>query len=430
MIEKMKSIVLTLLILLSLLQTYLLAYSQPDFHPVLQEEYLETELIGTQLTVDQLIYPKDIVLHLGDGNHHLLYPKLYFYEKVYETIQQRMFQGLQLVPYSHLPLSNWRATNPGIELRFQEAISLRVLENVLQLHVDPAYLDVRVETIWLTLTNEGEEVKTYFFTDQPTEVYEAVQADLKAEDVEQLVYMYEQLFTSYEQWNEQVYIPQEDMMIAALKVPTFSFTADQLQKSLFVDPGNSHKLLERDGTEIFTDGKRGLQMNHRNRWMSYTDPVPGISDVDIVEDLYSSVRFVNQHGGWNSDYLLETILSEDQNTFHFRAYIPSARSYISLPIVSDRDDPFGYIEIQLINGTVTRYERSLLNLSIEEAQPQSLVSMMSGERLKEALLAKYSRSNIADVYPVYRPQLDEGFIILKPVWAVRLTDGSTEILSD
>lgn len=428
MIEKLKSIALTLLIALSLIQTYMLAYSQPEFYPVMQEEYLETELIGTQQSIDNLIFPKDIVLHMGDGSHRLLYPKLQYYERIYDRIQQRSFDRIEEVPARELPRSDWRTNKTGIELRFGETIPLFLLQHVLQLHVDMADADVHIERIWITLTDQPGEVKTYFFTNQPTLVYEANQADLKTEDIEQLVMMYEGIFTPYERWHGQLYLPEKDVTYTELEVPYFQFTPDQLQQSLFVDPGNSHKILERDGTEIYTDGRRGLQINQRNRWMSYTDPVPGNRYFNLKEDLYAAVRFVNQHGGWNGEYLLEGLPDDEQMLLSFRAYLQSARNYVSLPILSQRNSPFGYIQVQLQNGTITHYERSLLNLNIEEGKPNRLVSLIGGESLKEALLEQYSRYSITSVYPAYRPQLNEGYMVLTPVWAVQLTDGTIEVL--
>ena len=429
MMEKLKTIVLTLLVALSLIQTYMLVYNQPDFYPVTQEEYLETELIGTQQSADNLIFPKDILLHMGDGTHRLLYPKLPYYERIFERIQQRVFEGIEVVPTGALSRSVWRVNKLGIELRISDAIPMPLLQHVLQLPAEAADDDVRIERIWITLTDEPNEVRTFLYTDQPTLIYEAARADLKSEDIEQFV-MYHGLFTSYERWHGQVYLPKRDLVYAELQVPYFQFTPDQLQQSLFVDPGNSHKILERDGTEIYTDGRRGLQIHQRNRWMSYTDPVPGNRYLNQMEDLFAAVRFINQHGGWNGAYALEGLPDDEQMMFSFRAYMQSARNYAALPLLSQRNAPFGYIQVQLQNGIITHYERSLLNLEIDHAQPVRLVSLIGGEHLKEALLSHYSRYSIADVYPAYRPQLLDGTMVLTPVWAVQLTDGSTEILPD
>ena len=86
------------------------------------------------------------------------------------------------------------------------------------------------------------------------------------------------------------------------------YTPEQLQKSLFVDPGTSRNLLDRDGTEIYTDGKRGLQIYHGRHWMSYSDPVaPVETNAASQESLLVAVEFINRHGGWDGDYLMSEI---------------------------------------------------------------------------------------------------------------------------
>lgn len=429
MIERLKTIALVLLVGSSLLQSYLLVYSKPDFDPATQNEYVETELIGTSLKIEQLIYPQDMVIHFGNDEHSVVYPHFYFYDRIMDEIQRHVFDGLKQLPPSQLPNTEWYRTQPGIELRFSDNLPLSLLDDVLQLQLGSTDPSLRIERIWITLTEQTDDVRIYFYTNQTSQVYEVIRSDLKVDDIEQLTVAQTGWLTPYERWFGQLYLPVRSLTFAQLFVPTFSFTPEQMQKSIFVDPGMSHNLLERDGTEIFTDGKKGLQINHRHRWLSYSDPGgPARRETGLKEDLLTAVQFVNQQGGWNGQYLLTEIPREKQPSFIFRAYVPAARHYVALPIISNVVRPFGYIQLQLQNGQVTNYERSLVNLNGDEIETGRLQQLEGGEDLKKVLSERHGRYSIASVFPAYFPQFTEDGMELRPVWAVELNDGTIELL--
>ncbi|UUZ82523.1 hypothetical protein LJK88_50750 [Paenibacillus sp. P26] len=88
MIERLKTAVLALLILLSLLQSYLLAYSYPKLEPVTPEKYVKTDLPGTQIPLEELLFPDQLVLHLGNQQHTVAYPNSKVYNDIVENIKR------------------------------------------------------------------------------------------------------------------------------------------------------------------------------------------------------------------------------------------------------------------------------------------------------------------------------------------------------
>lgn len=78
-----------------------------------------------------------------------------------------------------------------------------------------------------------------------------------------------------------------------------------MKQSLFVDPGITRYLKERDGSEIYTDSKRGFQLNRDLRWITYSDPVaPVESKSEVLENLLAGIKFINQHIGWDGKYMV------------------------------------------------------------------------------------------------------------------------------
>ena len=148
--------------------------------------------------------------------------------------------------------------------------------------------------------------------------------------------------------------------LKSLHLPSFMFTytqltADQLKQSLFVDPGITRYLKERDGSEIYTDSKRGFQLNRDQRWVDiYFDPVaPAASKTEVLEDLLAGIKFINQHIGWDGRYMVARTPEKqlmDNQTFMFRQY------YESLPIVTAQPEGFGTMKMQVQKGVISGFE--------------------------------------------------------------------------
>lgn len=434
MIERFKTLLLVVLVLTSLLQTYWLAYSQPEFDPISQSEYVETDWIGSQQEPEDFIFPYEMVLHKGEQKHTVLYPEFQFYKAIYDKIRQRTFAGFrQLEPNApnFLELQN----RLGVEIRFQEPIPIELIHNLLRLRYDTTAMPEVVESIWITMSADEQEVRTYFLTaTQGSErvVYEATNADMTVRDVQEWVGFGEKLPNYKTVRGGQYYIPTEPLEdVVGLRVPFERFLPEQMQSSLFVDPAITRNWIERDGTEIYTDGKIGLQIFGSSQWMTYTDPVAPIeTEPRILDHFFSAVKFVNQHGGWNGTYSVHGLQTQAglRPDFHFIQYIQSSPTRSAYPVIPTNKQRFGSVYVSLQQGTVTNYERSLVYLDSEYQAERFQTNLVTGEQL-EKRLNQYSRvSEIINVIPAYAASLEEETLKLVPRWAVRLSDGTYEFL--
>ena len=360
--EKLKTVALVVLIALSLYQSYLLAYSKPDFDPISQDEYVEAEWVGEPKELEQLVFPEKMILHLGDGRHTVLFPEFHFYNLIYDKIRQRTFAGFrQISSMTGINTIEMRERQLGIEIRFRQPVPIETLMNKMTIRPDSLDLPESVRRIWIAMEPESEQVRTFFFSARDFEWYEATQADLTVRDVQEIVGFGEYLPAYHPQLNGNYYIPNEPINVLAAQVAYERYTPEQLQKSLFVDPAISRNLLERDGTEIYTDGKRGLQIYHERHWMNYSDPVAPVDTYsDVRESLLAAVKFVNRHGGWNGSYMWSDMEDGVVRQFMFRQYYRPYTNQQALPILSTPALEFGYIRVGIQRGTVTQYERSLI----------------------------------------------------------------------
>ncbi|WP_127582177.1 YycH family regulatory protein [Paenibacillus koleovorans] len=424
MMEKTKSIVLTLLIFSSLVQSYYLVFGEPRRAPIKENEYVEANTIGTQLSVDEVVFPDQMIIHSGKETHTVLYPNSRFYTLIFESIKKRTFDSFRRTSMmtTGIEWEEIRNKQPGVELRFRGGIPFSILKTMFVLRGDLPLDNEMVTRLWIFTKDVKEDVKTYFQTEFNT--YEA-RADLNNKDVEGFV-GFQELQTTYHTKDGDVYLPDKPLEMTQYRIPYEPITIDQLIKTLFVDPRNTRNFDNRDGSQIYTDGKRGLQVKADPLWMSYSDPIPTVdSRNDVRENLSSAVTFVNQHGGWNGQFGVKSIPLTPiigRQAFTFRQY------YDSYPIVSEKAEGFGLIRLVLQRGVVASYDRSMLTLETRGVE-RSLKMIEGGKALDDLVTALPRRSLVAGVYPAYQPVLDKDEIMqLNPVWVVEYRDGTYEHL--
>ncbi|MEI7027559.1 YycH family regulatory protein [Paenibacillus sp. y28] len=427
MISRMKTLLLVFLVAASLLQTYFLVFSMPKFDSINLSQYVQPDFTGTPETLEELIFPEQIVLHYGKERHTVLYPRqTAFYDMIFDFVRQRSFDGFKRIGTTMLNM-NWqeiRNKQPGVEIRFRAGVPVQVLQNVMNLKGDLLNETALITRIWFYERENSEEVKAFFFTDNPLIVYEATKPDLNNKDLERFIGLGENL-PNYTLRETDIYIPEKPLDIVKLTIPYDRLTPTQLQNLLFVDPANIRNFKDREGSEIYTDGKRGLQVRSEKLWFTYSDPAPPVEQrSDIQENLLSAVQFINQHGGWNGTYAIGRLpsgISVGKQTLMLRQFMES------YPIIGAEEDSVGLIRIHIQKGLVTSYERSMTVMDVRRME-RTQQSIPGGQDLEARLALLAEKGSVAGVYPAYRPQVREKFIELIPAWAVEYRDGTISLL--
>jgi regulatory protein YycH of two-component signal transduction system YycFG len=437
MIETLKSAALVLLVGLSLVQSYFLSYSSPNFDPLIQDEYVKTDRLGSEAVLEDLLFPDQLVMHLGNQQHTVMYPGTPAYSMVMDSVKQRTLEGFRKLSMSALNI-NWedvRTKQQGVEIRFRDGIPINALQRVMQIKGELPLENDTINRIWIFVKDTKDEVRTILFTDTPNLVYEVQRADISGKDIERFATELQkpdasgkEVMIPYKSTNGDYYLPMQPIAFPEVRLPYKQYTVDQLKRSFFVDPAITRNLSERDGSEIYTDAKRGLQLKNDQRWMTYSDPVAAAATVDnktdLLDNLLSAVQFVNQHGGWNGTYSVQKVpqrLLPGNQPFIFRQY------YGALPIIDQRPYNIGSMKIVLQKGVVASYERSTI-IPDSKGATRKEVTIIGGEALDEKLNLYEKKNAVISVFPGYRPMVNEQTIDLNPAWAVELRDGTYEFL--
>jgi regulatory protein YycH of two-component signal transduction system YycFG len=429
--EKAKSFLLTLLVVTSLIQSYILGYSSPRPEPLPQGKYVESVLEGTPAELQDVVFPDQIILHYGQKNHTVLYPVPFInhYRNIFDFLKQRSFGGLRKtnVLAANMDWNDIRDNYEGIEMRFREGVPVNVLQSLMKVSKDePLPANELITRIYLYSNGISDDVKTFFISDSSLTVYEAVKADVTVSDLTMRLRLGESL-PRYHTASGDYYLPNEPLTAIRITMPYTQYTAEQLKRSLFVDPSLTRSLQERDGTQIITDSVKGLQLRNDKHWFVFSNPAsaPVDSKNEVRDNLLSAIQFVNQHGGWNSTYLYSLLtpkVAVGAQTFLFRQYLEG------FPVMNIGTDTIGYMKVAVQKGIVSTYERSILIPDMKNMVKAQAI--LPGGAELDAKIAAYRRpSSIARIYPGYQPEVQEKQVVYHPKWIVELRDGTFDVLN-
>ncbi|WP_424767762.1 two-component system activity regulator YycH [Paenibacillus sp. sgz302251] len=426
--EKIKTMALVMLVVLSLLQSYLLAYSMPGLGATVRsdQDYVNAEPMGPTASVESVIFPAELVIHLGGNQHTVIYPGTQFYEMILnQRIQGREFKGFQRSPADILDWEDVRKNDIGIELRFDNGIPVELLQKLLKLEGDLLFLNETIDRIWIFKTKGTEEIRTFFFSADGQMVYESVRADLTVRDVQDYV-GFGQFQPKYTMTADGLYVPLAPIQTTDMVFPYEIYSPDLMQRSLFFDPSTTRAFEDRSGSQIFTDGKRGLQVEQNGMWISYTDPAAPQSSENLLSDnVYASVDFVNQHGGWDGVHRFVNSEPKGEGKYiRFKQYVEQ------YPIIEAPPFRYGFMRLTVQQGVVTEYARSLLTLG-PRSESRNVRWLPGGEELQATLNNYDRRGEVTALFPALQAlPVDDKKLRFNPVWAVRLMDGTEEVLAD
>ncbi|MNH90279.1 YycH protein [compost metagenome] len=435
--ETVKSTVLVLLIACSLVQSYFLIYRLPGNDPVVKSEsdYVKTENMGTEMKAEELVFPAEMILHMGAGKHTLFYPGSTFYKLINTRLQGRLFDGFQRYDATGTNWNTIRQQNEGIELRFGKGVPVALLQKVMQISNDPLLQEETINRILIYNVKNEDKVRAFFFSAQGGTVYEAKNADLTVQDVRQQVGFGKEWTPSYTLMDSGYYVPDGKVEALQVTLDTGVFTTDQMQKSLFSDPSITRNIREKDGSEIYTDIKRSLQFKQNQNWINYTDPAAsGGTDNSLGKNALSAVDFVNQHGGWDAGsggtYRMEVSGEAGYNvdSKHRQDTVTFQQYYRSLPILDLEGFHYGVMRLDMHQGTVTSYERSLIYTKGTGATKTFKKQLAGGKELTALIASAAKDRTISWLYPAYQPSLTDEGLKLTPVWMLVFANGEREIL--
>ncbi|MBO8172142.1 MAG: hypothetical protein H0Z33_09630 [Bacillaceae bacterium] len=433
-LEPIKTILLILLIAVSLILSWMLWNSEPDYEYIHPSQYVEPQPFGEEKKVEEILQPAGIVFHYGNQLHTRALPGVVHFGYVKTESEKWYFYDLKPARLTGEEWNRLLNETKGIEIIFPDEIPVTVLQQYYELQGRIENQMETVNKIWI-YENEAEALaEVLLISDENEKLLRGLTA-ITLSELENLLSLGNVLPTQIPLQQEDplpdqreqtflrvVYVPEHRVEMRQFRYFYQPITEEQMVRLLFVDPTATRQITERDGTIIYTDGSRGVQVPPNRRTMMYHEPrmdATDLYDINVATQLNAVVDFVNRNGGWTGQYLLEGIdlseTDEDTATYHFRQYEGS------YPIFGTPLREYGKMELTTQGTFITEFQRPLFQ--IDRFMNYETKTLWSGPEIMDMLPVKGIDFNqVRNMYPGYRMEIGHDYLDLIPVWVIDTED--------
>jgi len=418
-VDKAKTVVLSFLVVISLILSWFLINSQPKYDYLHPAEYVERQPIGVKKELHQLVKPQQIVFHLGQEQFTSALPETVHYRIISREMEKWYFFNFRPV---RLSLKEWEQTmkeRKALEIIYHTAVPMDIMGEIFTFRGKAEGLSA-VKRILIYIDKDEEE--TYvIFTDQEGKQLEARTA-ITSRDLTQFYLslgtaLPEQTAYGVDDGEQRryLYLPSAPSVMKEFQYFYQPISVWQMIQSLFVDPTLIRQVTERDGTTIYTDGSKGVQITPNQRSLHFQDPMADSVDSPSSQSHFHSVlNFLNEHGGWNGEYILEGIQNlQDEESYSFRQYIGSH------PIYAGRGEMLGLVEVVTKQSYISSLHRPLIN--VDTFFHHEDISIISGkEAIKRLAERDINLKEVEEFQLGYRSIINDNHIRFTPAWVVKL----------
>ncbi|WP_175989854.1 YycH family regulatory protein [Bacillus sp. Marseille-Q1617] len=361
--EKIKSIVLTLLVAMSIFLTWNLWTYQPEYDVIESTEAFDVS-IGEERKVLELVQPYKVFYYHDDQISGT--PNESEIDKVLEQMSSWRLTDAKDISnqFSQSELDNL-VHRPGIiDLVFPDSLPLTVYNQVIKFD-DQNLPKTSFNRILFDInTKKGDKGIVYFVLYGDDDREYVVEAKVDGEKMDSLKdtfvqrALYNDNFRKYYTFKvnarKTILLPIKEEEYYGYKYSTEQLEAEDFMKALFNDPNNVSRNLT-DSEEIYRDSSSLMKVNTNVNSLSFVnpgvDPDPGITEELLV---HNSVEFVNEHGGWTDQFKLFSV-SPEESKIEYRMFL------LNFPVFSDIA---GTTEISQVWGmdTIHKYQRPFFQI--------------------------------------------------------------------
>lgn len=424
--ERIKTVILLVLVMSSIILTGCLLFGQPSLETAAPPAY-EQLVFGELRPVTGQVLP---CLRLGSGlNWQVLQPWDTGYAAAWEALQLLFRYSTERHPAA-LPES---IAAPSLFASFPTAVPPAVW--VSSAHLDDleitelAWFQSEPDAVWFRDVQDG---------------WLKVQLSFLPPDWEKTV---EETFvkapryrrTDAAEWEalslpaqNDIFLPIEPPLLAPRSVIKESLDTEKLLRSIFVNTALARRIEERDGAFIYTDGQRGLRLFDYGE-MEFTSPKSehGSESVSTISALRRSAEYLQLMGGW-PDHLYIQDLSPGDTPFSAYSQQRDIHSVTFFSVqhgirLLGQKPP---VKLHFSDRGVVYYNRQIRLLGGEtEAGTTMIDPMLAAGAVRKILEESGKDLGILDVFPAYylrdasKPQS-----VSYPVWAFVLSDFSTAVI--
>ena len=428
--ETIKTIILSLLVLISLLFTFNIWGFQGNYEKVedSQAQVSDKQPITNQTKLlNEAVKPQQMFIH-ENGQHYLLNDTT-LYSQLWDDMSRWEVKSLKDISdkFDRQQFKNWlyaKNKDSKLDLVFSDNIPIDVLQPLFKWSAN-SYEYNSFDRIVLPF-NEGRGMKKIYFVSFSKETvveaviesanYRNILADIEKEKSQ--MPLYEDFAINS---RRDVLLPVNRLKLSEKEYFTETISPTRFKKALFDDPQTVRQETNLN-RPVYTDGTSLLEVYSNNRQIKFQhrnlEPSSAYQNGELIN---KSFKYLNDTGSWTDDYQFFG-LNENQQ-INFNLFMDQ------LPVVNSQNQPFGTtsIELRWANNDILDYKHPTYVLGAN-ANPVSKKDkeIMSGEELIQFLQdnEEYDFDKIEQIFPAYEmvsvSEEQDPLVKLVPTWCIKI----------
>ncbi|WP_312470706.1 two-component system activity regulator YycH [Neobacillus sp.] len=414
--EKIKSGILTILVLVSILLTWNLWTYQPNYDTMEKSNYVAEVTVSEKQEVQKIIRPDQILFH--EKGRHYGTNNTAELEKVIKDLSRWVFFDIKNYSDKVENIEELTHDSGNAEIIFPGEVPIELYRSVLTIEgkkVPPFNFDRIIINVD---SSEKENGIVYFVSTENQQVFISHISSTNLSEFNRDFYkdatQLPRYFAYKASEKRTIFLPEEETEMTTYKYLPRTLNSEEFKVALFNDPSFVQKSIVKQGEE-YTNGSSKMSVNNQSNILKYINPTAEDNYMDSSYDLVKrSIDFVNEHGGWTDSYRFVS-KSEYNRSVTFRLY-----SMDGFPVFNRN----GLSEINEVwsRDEINKYERP--NISLELPLEMQKVKRPSGHVALEYLQKKkdIKPELLEEMILGYRMERDSdvnGLILLEPAWFYR-----------
>lgn len=371
-IEKLKSMILALLVLLSLALTWGLWTFQPQYDFRQKSNNLQAVAIGEKRQFNEVIKPTQFIFH-QDGLHYGVTDSM-LSDDLYQ-----MVMDLNSLEYEHIAFStpeqlgSMLLKDSSLEMIFPVNLPINISNFIMgpiRQEWDIKYFDRMIVTF-------SKDPSLYLISSSADQAIKLKVDQNGAGNINELLlksnYKNSTYFTASGNQGHTLYLPEQRIAAKQLAFSTQNISSSDFKNALFNDPNTLKQYRLNNGEESFTDGTRALEISQNQDMMRFVNPAnPEVYELEPEEMILKSIEFINDHSGWTDSFILMD-WSKTNHNVNFQLLVNG------YPVFNEKGTTKIYESWR--ENEVYEYVRSLTNLRFSIDSEQKRVVLPSGREL-------------------------------------------------
>ncbi|ULT57062.1 two-component system activity regulator YycH [Neobacillus drentensis] len=425
--ENIKSGILTVLVLVSLLLTWNLWTYQPNYDKMEKSKTVAEVTVDKKQDVTKIVRPDQVLFHVKGEHYGTSSPDEL--DKLMKEISSWTISDVKNYTERAGNLDSFIHGSGNAELVFPGDVPIELYLSVLNIEgkkIPPFNFNRIIVNVNELDKGNGS---VYFASTETGQIYVSRISTANLNEFNRDYYKnaarYPKFFAYKSSDKRSIYLPEAKVKMTTYKYLPVTLNSDEFKDALFDDPSFVQRSSIPHGEE-FTNDSSKMTVNYDSNILQYINPTPEESFVDSSYDLVKrSIDFVNEHGGWTDSFRYVS-KSESKRSVTFRLYSTDGYPIFNNNGLSEMTEEWGRDEIN-------KYVRPNITLDLPLLTEMQTVTPPSGHEILAALQSnKNFKPELLEElvlgYQMVRSSDENKLILLEPAWFYRYNKSWGQIM--